>query len=62
MARCVDGFALPVPKFGSRAHPDRVNVAVLKDPRTARTVTPKTEHAFDGRGMVYGSFKTMVEA
>jgi uncharacterized protein YbaA (DUF1428 family) len=48
--------------FRSRAHRDRVNAAVLKDPRMARMMTPETEHAFDGRRMVYGGFKTMVEA
>jgi uncharacterized protein YbaA (DUF1428 family) len=46
--------------FRSRAHRDRVNAAVLKDPRLQALA--RMGEAFDGRRMVYGGFKTMVEA
>jgi uncharacterized protein YbaA (DUF1428 family) len=47
--------------FRSRAHRDRVNAAVLKDPRTAKIMGPNQPQTFDGRRMVYGGFRTMVE-
>jgi uncharacterized protein YbaA (DUF1428 family) len=48
--------------FKSRAHRDRVNAAVLKDPRFQRLEMPGQSPAFDGRRMIYGGFKAQVEA
>jgi uncharacterized protein YbaA (DUF1428 family) len=47
--------------FKSRAHRDRVNAAVLKDPRARKIMSPAMPVAFDGRRMVYGGFKVQVE-
>ena len=46
--------------FKSRAHRDRVNAKVLKDPRLAKAA-PKTM-PFDMKRMVYGGFATIVDA
>ncbi|MBM4382511.1 MAG: DUF1428 domain-containing protein [Deltaproteobacteria bacterium] len=46
--------------FKSRAHRDRVNAAVMKDPRAQKIMSGPT--TFDGRRMVYGGFKAQVEA
>jgi len=43
----------------SRVHRDRVNAKVVKDPRFAKM--PK-EMPFDVKRMLYGGFKTIVEA
>jgi uncharacterized protein YbaA (DUF1428 family) len=45
--------------YKSRAHRDRVNAKVMKDPRFAKM--PKTM-PFDEKRMLYGGFKTIVEA
>jgi uncharacterized protein YbaA (DUF1428 family) len=45
--------------YKSRAHRDRVNAKVMKDPRFAKM--PKTM-PFDVKRMLYGGFKTIVEA
>ena len=45
--------------FKSRAHRDRVNAKVMKDPRLAK-MDPKSL-PFDCKRMVYGGFKTIVE-
>jgi uncharacterized protein YbaA (DUF1428 family) len=45
--------------YKSRAHRDRVNAKVLKDPRMA--VAPKPM-PFDVKRMVYGGFKGLVDA
>jgi uncharacterized protein YbaA (DUF1428 family) len=45
--------------YKSRAHRDRVNAKVMKDPRLAKM--PK-EMPFDVKRMLYGGFKTIVEA
>jgi len=45
--------------FKSRAHRDRVNARVMKDPRIAKM--PKTMPC-DVKRMMYGGFKTIVEA
>jgi uncharacterized protein YbaA (DUF1428 family) len=45
--------------YKSRAHRDRVNAGVMKDPRFAKM--PKTM-PFDVKRMLYGGFKTIVEA
>lgn len=46
--------------FESRAHRDRVNAKVMKDPRLADMMDPKSM-PFDGKRMVYGGFKVMVD-
>jgi len=45
--------------YKSRAHRDRVNAKVMNDPRFAKM--PKTM-PFDVKRMLYGGFKTIVEA
>lgn len=47
--------------FKSRAHRDRVNARVMKDPRLANTMDPKSM-PFDVKRMVYGGFKVLVDA
>ncbi len=46
--------------FKSRAHRDRVNAKVMKDPRIAG-MAPETM-PFDTKRMVYGGFKVFVDA
>jgi uncharacterized protein YbaA (DUF1428 family) len=46
--------------FKSRAHRNRVNGKVMKDPRIAK-MDPKTM-PFDTKRMVYGGFKVLVDA
>ena len=46
--------------FKSRAHRDRVNARVMKDPRLAKMMTEKPP--FDAKRMVYGGFKILVDA
>ena len=46
--------------YKSRAHRDRVNAKVMKDPRLAPSMDPKAL-PFDGKRMIYGGFKTLVE-
>jgi len=47
--------------YRSRAHRDRVNAKVMKDPRLARMMDPKAM-PFDGKRMIYGGFKLIVDA
>ncbi len=47
--------------FKSRAHRNRVNAKVMKDPRLANMMDPKAM-PFDVRRMVYGGFKVLVDA
>jgi uncharacterized protein YbaA (DUF1428 family) len=47
--------------FKSRAHRDRVNAKVMKDPRLAQTMDA-TAMPFDMKRMVYGGFKVLVDA
>lgn len=47
--------------FRSRAHRDRVNAKVMKDPRLAKSMDPKSM-PFDCKRMVYGGFKVLVDA
>jgi uncharacterized protein YbaA (DUF1428 family) len=70
------GFGVPFPKtlrvkpgetvvlafivFKSRAHRDRVNAKVMKDP--AMTPPPEGAMPFDMKRMLYGGFKTLVNA
>jgi uncharacterized protein YbaA (DUF1428 family) len=46
--------------YKSRAHRDRVNKKVMKDPRLADTMDPKSM-PFDGKRMVWGGFKEFVQ-
>lgn len=46
--------------FKSRAHRDRVNAKVLKDPRLADQMDPKTM-PFDSKRMIYGGFDVVVD-
>jgi uncharacterized protein YbaA (DUF1428 family) len=56
-------FAMPFPRGikTSRAHRDRVNARVMKDPRISGMCDPK-KMPFDCKRMLYGGFKTIVEA
>jgi uncharacterized protein YbaA (DUF1428 family) len=47
--------------FKSRAHRDRVNAKVMKDPRLADMMDPKAM-PFDGKRMIYGGFNVVVDA
>jgi uncharacterized protein YbaA (DUF1428 family) len=47
--------------FKSRGHRDRVNARVMKDPRLAKMMSSKAM-PFDAKRMMYGGFKTIVEA
>jgi uncharacterized protein YbaA (DUF1428 family) len=46
--------------YKSRKHRDSVLKKVMKDPRLANMMDPK-KMPFDGKRMIYGGFKTMVE-
>lgn len=46
-------------EFKSRAHRDKVNARVMKDPRLAAMCDPKNM-PFDPKRMVYGGFKFIV--
>ena len=46
--------------FKSRAHRDRVNAKVMKDPRLADMMDPKAM-AFDSKRMIYGGFSVVVD-
>jgi uncharacterized protein YbaA (DUF1428 family) len=46
--------------YKSRAHRDSVNAKVMKDPRLAPMMDPKSM-PFDGKRMFWGGFKTMLE-
>jgi uncharacterized protein YbaA (DUF1428 family) len=47
--------------YKSRAHRDRVNAKVMKDPRLAKMMEG-SDMPFDADRMMYGGFKTIVEA
>jgi uncharacterized protein YbaA (DUF1428 family) len=47
--------------FKSRAHRDRVNAKVMKDPRIKDMGDPK-DMPFDVKRMTYGGFKILVDA
>ncbi len=47
--------------YKSRAHRDKVNAKVLKDPRIAKMMNP-AKTPFDCKRMAYGGFKTLVRA
>jgi uncharacterized protein YbaA (DUF1428 family) len=46
--------------YKSRKHRDRVNSKVMKDSRMAGMMNPSAM-PFDGKRMIYGGFKVMVE-
>jgi uncharacterized protein YbaA (DUF1428 family) len=45
--------------YRSRAHRDRVNAKVMKDKRLAKMMTGKPP--FDGKRMIYGGFKIILD-
>jgi uncharacterized protein YbaA (DUF1428 family) len=45
--------------YKSRAHRDRVNAKVMKDPRLADMMDP-TSMPFDGKRLIFGGFKKLV--
>ena len=45
--------------YKSRAHRDRVNAKVMKDPQLAKMMNPEVM-PFDGKRMIYGGFKILV--
>jgi uncharacterized protein YbaA (DUF1428 family) len=47
--------------YKSRAQRDRVNAKVMKDPRLAKMMAPGGV-PFDGKRMIYGGFKVMLDA
>jgi len=47
--------------YRSRAHRDRVNAKVMKDKRLAKMMNPAAM-PFDGKRMIYGGFKVVIEA
>jgi uncharacterized protein YbaA (DUF1428 family) len=47
--------------YKSRAHRDKVNAKVMKDPRLADMMDPKSL-PFDGKRMIYGGFAVSVAA
>jgi uncharacterized protein YbaA (DUF1428 family) len=47
--------------YKSRAHRDQVIAKVMKDPRLAKMMNPKAM-PFDGKRMIYGGLKILVEA
>jgi uncharacterized protein YbaA (DUF1428 family) len=47
--------------YKSRAHRDRVNAKVMKDPRLAKMMNPKAM-PFDGKRMIYGGFQLLLGA
>ena len=46
--------------YKSRAHRDRVNAKVMKDPRIASMMDLKTM-PFDGKRLIFGGFKLLIE-
>jgi uncharacterized protein YbaA (DUF1428 family) len=47
--------------YKSRAHRDRTNAKVMKDPRLAKMMDPKAV-PFDGKRMIFGGFKVLTSA
>jgi uncharacterized protein YbaA (DUF1428 family) len=46
--------------YKSRAHRDRVNAKVMKDPRLAEMMNPQAM-PFDGKRMIFGGFEIMID-
>jgi uncharacterized protein YbaA (DUF1428 family) len=47
--------------YKSRAQRDKIMTKVMKDPRLAKMMNPKTM-PFDGKRMIFGGFKVLVSA
>jgi uncharacterized protein YbaA (DUF1428 family) len=47
--------------YKSRAHRDRVNARVMKDPRIAAMMNDPKAMPFDGKRMSYGGFTVLVD-
>ncbi len=47
--------------YKSRAHRDRVNAKVMKDPRMAKMMNDPKSMPFDVKRMAYGGFKVLVD-
>ena len=47
--------------YKSRSHRDRVNAKVMKNPRLAEMMDPKSM-PFDGKRLIYGGFKLLIVA
>ena len=47
--------------YKSRAHRDRVNAKVMKDPRLAKMMDPRAM-PFDGKRMIFGGFKLLISS
>ena len=58
--RCGETVVFAWIVFKSRADRDRVNARVMKDPRLADSIDPKSM-PFDVKRMVYGGFKVLVD-
>jgi uncharacterized protein YbaA (DUF1428 family) len=48
--------------YRSRAHRDRVNAKVIKDPRFAKMMSGDKKMPFDGKRMIIGGFKILYQA
>jgi uncharacterized protein YbaA (DUF1428 family) len=48
--------------YRSRAHRDRVNAKVMKDPRLKKMMEDSKTMPFDVKRMAYGGFKVLVDA
>ena len=47
--------------YKSRAHRDKVNAKVMKDPRLAKMMNDPKAMPFDTKRMAYGGFKVLVD-
>jgi uncharacterized protein YbaA (DUF1428 family) len=47
--------------YKSRAHRDRVNAAVMKDPRMNKMMGPGEKMPFDVKRMIFGGFEVRVD-
>jgi len=47
--------------YKSRKHRDQVNAKVMNDPRFAKMANPK-EMPFDGKRLIFGGFKVLLDA
>lgn len=48
--------------YKSKAHRDKVNAKVMKDPRIAAMCKSEDDMPFDCQRMIYGGFKVIVDA
>jgi uncharacterized protein YbaA (DUF1428 family) len=48
--------------YKSRAQRDRVNAKVMKDPRFAKMINNPGAMPFDGKRMIFGGFKVVIDA